>query len=244
ADAPTSTIGLLGSQFSVSGKPSGELVLAVECDKRKGAPLSNLLIRSADVPSGSSKQFYDMAQVWIATDGQGAADVLLGQLYVSYDVTLFSATTRAPGSDVLAGYYTINNAASATPLGATDGTDQVVVGTDRIGMTVSGTGTVITFDRNNTGTFLFVLMYNHANGAVTLGSVTVGGGANNVSGYFPPSAYGLRGPDAGKTAATSILLWCFSQADPTQQSTLTLSGFTLPAVSSAKMMCVQLYPAL
>lgn len=78
------------SQFAVVNKPSLNIVHAIECKEfaRNGL---QLYVRDAQSESTgvSDARFYDFAKVQIMTDGlpQGV-DTTLGQLWVSYDITL------------------------------------------------------------------------------------------------------------------------------------------------------------
>lgn len=78
------------SQFAVVNKPSLNIVHAIECKEfaRNGL---QLYVRDSSSESSnvSDARFYDFAKVQIMTDGlpQGV-DTTLGQLWVSYDITL------------------------------------------------------------------------------------------------------------------------------------------------------------
>jgi len=78
------------SQFAVVNKPSLNIVHAIECKEfaRNGL---QLYVRDAGSESTqvSDSRFYDFAKVQIMTDGlPQAVDTTLGQLWVSYDITL------------------------------------------------------------------------------------------------------------------------------------------------------------
>lgn len=78
------------SQFAVVNKPSLNIVHAIECKEfaRNGL---QLYVRDAESESTniSDARFYDYAKVQIMTEGlPQAVDTTLGQLWVSYDITL------------------------------------------------------------------------------------------------------------------------------------------------------------
>jgi len=92
------------SQFAVVNKPSLNIVHAIECKEfaRNGL---QLYVRDANSESTqvSDPRFYDFAKVQIMTDGlPQEANSTLGQLWVSYDITLLkpvvSRTSVAPPS--------------------------------------------------------------------------------------------------------------------------------------------------
>lgn len=91
ASAPTSAAEVMQTQFSVSGKPTKELLMPVEQDARYGGRMTrHLLIRSAEPPSGAPLQFYDDCVVYVCTEGQAEENVELGRLWLSYDVRLYN----------------------------------------------------------------------------------------------------------------------------------------------------------
>jgi hypothetical protein len=88
AERPTfsSTSEMLNTVYSNYGKPSEDLIHAIECDPRQVA--SKLYyIRSAGVPSGSDPRLYDLGIFQLATEGMQAT-ANIGGLWISYDVTL------------------------------------------------------------------------------------------------------------------------------------------------------------
>lgn len=78
---------MLNYEYSCSGVPSNNLLHAVEC-KRSENVLSNLYVRTSGVPSTADIRLYDLGRFQIAAQGMQAANAI-GQLWVSYDITLF-----------------------------------------------------------------------------------------------------------------------------------------------------------
>lgn len=74
-------------EFSVSGKPSNNLMCGIECATRQNV-LSELYVRSGPVPEGQDPRFYDQGVHTIATNGVSGSNVLLGELWISYSVVL------------------------------------------------------------------------------------------------------------------------------------------------------------
>lgn len=103
-DAPFPTKAEMeNSQYAVSAKPSCSQVHAVECDPRQQA--SKLLyIRDSTISSGavSDARFYDMGNFQIATAGLPAsAGTVLGELWVTYDITLYKPQIAQPFSTLV-----------------------------------------------------------------------------------------------------------------------------------------------
>lgn len=75
-------------QFTTSDKPSLDLVHGIEC-KRGQSVLSNLYVRTPSTNLGTSDiRLYDFAKFSIATVGMQQAGVNIGELWVTYDITL------------------------------------------------------------------------------------------------------------------------------------------------------------
>lgn len=113
---------MLGSMFSNSGKPSENILHAVEC-----APtdVANKLfyIRSGDTPTHTDIRLYDMLNFQIATQNMPANYTGMGQLWVSYDITLCkSVQNNQLGFDLNTDKYIIPSWTNGNPLGPTGGT--------------------------------------------------------------------------------------------------------------------------
>lgn len=77
---------MLTAMFSNYGKPADNLDHAVEC-KRSSGITRNLLIRNSTIPTGGTKQLYDLGNFQFATEGMQSVSNI-GGLWVTYDVTL------------------------------------------------------------------------------------------------------------------------------------------------------------
>lgn len=74
------------SQFTCSSKPSRNLMHPIECAKME-TPTSVLFTRPGPVTTGDLR-LYDWGNFYIATVGMQGASVNIGELWVTYDVTL------------------------------------------------------------------------------------------------------------------------------------------------------------
>lgn len=76
------------TEFSSSCKPSCSMFHPIECDPRD-TPMSELYIApGGTIPDGATPQFYDFCNFQIATAGFQAANVNIGELWVTYEVSL------------------------------------------------------------------------------------------------------------------------------------------------------------
>jgi len=79
---------MLNSMWSAEGKPSGNLMLPIECDPSQN-PFAVHYVRSGDIADSSLNiQNYDLCKVSIATVGMQGTSVNIGELWVSYDIEL------------------------------------------------------------------------------------------------------------------------------------------------------------
>lgn len=90
-------------QFCTSAKPSVSFLHPIECAKSEST-LTELYMRTGEVPSGADKRFYDFGNFQIATQGMQANGITVGELWVTYSVTLIkpripSALSQLPLQD-------------------------------------------------------------------------------------------------------------------------------------------------
>lgn len=87
-DTPfTTKLQMENTQYAVSGKPSKNMLHAIECE-RKQTSVSNLYVRSGAIAPGTDLRMYDLGRLSIATGGITSPNVMLGELWVSYDLTV------------------------------------------------------------------------------------------------------------------------------------------------------------
>lgn len=77
---------MLGTMFSTSGKPSENIMHAIECAPDDTAQ-KLYYVRTGDAVGNSDKRLWDLGKFQIATNNMPAAYTGMGQLWVSYDCT-------------------------------------------------------------------------------------------------------------------------------------------------------------
>nr|AQU11721.1 capsid protein [Cruciviridae sp.]AQU11723.1 capsid protein [Cruciviridae sp.] len=209
------------SMWCVSGKPSVDICMPVECSPSLN-PLSNLYIRTGAVPSGQDQRLYDLCNIQVATVGSQAAAVI-GELWVSYDVILLKPQLfSSAGEDLKSAHYSLVAPAVTT---AYFGTSATAVGTDSIGLVL--TGTVCTLPIGLSGFFQLTYSANGASTAITSPTFTFAN-SSLVTGQFNNLTSNSFGSTSGETTVSySKTLW-FKISDPSLAATITLSGGTLP----------------
>lgn len=131
-DAPfTSKQQMENTEFGVSCKPSSNMIHAIECAPQLTS-VSEKYVRAYGIPANTDLRLYDMGKFYIATNGCQGTNVNLGELWVSYDVTLIKAIEQPPNYGSPTAVYYLGGASKDTqPLGV----PRVVV--DQIGMTIN-----------------------------------------------------------------------------------------------------------
>lgn len=98
-DPFSSTVQMQNSEYAVASKPSVSLLHPLECatSVRRNDPFYVYDPNSNTQGSFVDKRFRDMGKFQIATEGLSTAeDVVIGQLWVSYDVELIKPIVPAP----------------------------------------------------------------------------------------------------------------------------------------------------
>lgn len=83
-------------EYTVSGRPSKNLVHCVECDPSLQV-MEHLFTRTGSLPAGQDYQFYDWGNFQFATVGMQAA-ATIGELWVSYEVEFLKPRIASGGA--------------------------------------------------------------------------------------------------------------------------------------------------
>lgn len=183
------------TEFGVSCKPSSCMIHGIEC-ARSQTSVNELYIRAFAVPTGKDPRLYDMGNFQIATVGCQAASVNLGELWVSYDVSLIKSIEQVPLFLATAAGYTPVSASPTVPLGTSQ-----TLASDSIGLTFTANKVQFPYDTSVGTVYQMLLFYNLTSGAVTAPAVTAGNGMTILSSWAPA---------AGETASRlSVTVYCW-----------------------------------
>lgn len=167
----TNKLQMLNEIFSESKVPSEDAMCAIECAPNQTTNQGLMMIRGNAIPAGQDKRFYDLANFYIASNGQASANITLGELWVSYVVELYKPQLDtigiSPASDAVA-HYQCEAYTDALPF---HGHTAIV---DNIGLTV--TDKVITFPADLVGTFSVFISW-RGSSAATIAAPTFTGSA-------------------------------------------------------------------
>lgn len=144
----TDKLHMENSQYAVSAKPSLSQIHTMECDPSQTANKLYYVRDGGSIPPSEDARFYDLAKFQIATAGlPGSSGTVLGELWVSYDVSLYKPVLDA----AVLGSHIIATAPTKTSLWGS------------LGASVTTYGTLITtisanrFQFNEIGQYLIVL---------------------------------------------------------------------------------------
>jgi hypothetical protein len=84
---PDSKRELLNEYWSTETSPAETTCHPIECNPSEN-PFNIQYVRQTDVPSGDNLLLYDLGRTYVATSGQQADGVTLGDLWVTYEVEL------------------------------------------------------------------------------------------------------------------------------------------------------------
>lgn len=210
---------MLGSMFSNSGKPSEDIMHAIECDPKQQAQ-KLYYVRTGDVPSGADARLYDLGTFQIAW--QGPADYTdAGQLWVSYDITFTkSVQNNQLGYDLNTDKYKLVAPAAAAGFG----TSRTLEDGSNLGTTV--TNTVISFPPTvNSGYYLIV--YQAIGDSTALTAPTWTPANCTLIAAWGPSDGDVNITNTGSTSTRYVQanIWRIDA----NNATITASSGTLPA---------------
>lgn len=102
--------------LAVSCKPSSHAIHAIECDKKQTS-MTELYVRSSVQPPNTDIRLFDLGRFSIATGGVATPSAVLGELWVSYDVSAIKPILLPPNNTQLMAHYKITGVAPSLPLG-------------------------------------------------------------------------------------------------------------------------------
>jgi len=208
-----------GSKFANSGKPSENIMHAVECAPDQQAQ-KLYYVRSGDQPEGTDIRMYDLGSFQLATDKMPAVYTGMGQLWVSYDVTFCkSVQNNQLGFDLNTDKYLLTEPSAAAPFG----TSRTLVEHSNLGSTVSNTQIVFP-PTLSSGYYLVAWQAVGDSTAVSTPTFT-GANCTSLTTWQAGTSASITNQGSTSTKLINVRIWRIDERD----ATITLSGGTLPA---------------
>lgn len=228
-DAPVSKVEMLNEYWSNEAKPSEEFCHPIECDPNEN-PFNVQYVRTTDVAGTDSILLYDLGTTTLAVSGQQADDIVLGDLWVTYEIELRKPRVTFQSGDTIPGLSTraTTNINTTTPFGTNVESLDTLVG----GGTVSGTA--ITMGRGNTGTYSVSIWYPSAT-AVSLSTIAVTGAGSTLINSLQPLL---------TTGVSYIVTVILTITQPNTVTVITPTFATLAGASACRVILTKINPAL
>jgi len=221
---PSSKVEILNEYCSNESVPAEPFAHPVECDPREN-PFNVQYVRTGAVPTGDSKLLYDLGVTHVAVSGQQANDVVLGDLWVTYEIELkkpvlesnVTSSTQSFSAEVVSASLTASSY-FATP---TSRSGQLECTID---------GRTITFPKGTYGRYIICVRI-----ASTLtGFTSFNGGAGVATQncvatpYVNTASYARNVLSAGAgTMGSGFMIACVFIPVPTSQATVTFPTVTI-----------------
>lgn len=132
------------TEFAVSCKPACSMIHAIECAKRQ-TPINEQYVRYAAPPANADIRLYDLGRFSIATVGMQAANVNLGELWVSYDIELLKPIQNPPLIDSEYAYYNLSTTTATLNSHPVTLNADTSNNFDNIGLSIDATANTVTF---------------------------------------------------------------------------------------------------
>jgi len=159
----------LNTMYSNSAKPSENIMMAIECAPQDQAQRL-YYVRSGANPDGTDIRLYDMLSFQIATQNMPDDYTGMGQLWVSYDITLCkSVSNNQLGFDLNTDHFQLVAPAVAGP--AYFGTSYTLKDHSNLGCTLDGGDGIIFPPTLGAGTFL--ISYSVTGASTALAAITL-----------------------------------------------------------------------
>jgi hypothetical protein len=199
---PSSKRQMLNSEWSGSSKPSLSFIHPIECKKSLTAQ-NVLYTRGAiAVPANFDQRLYDFGRFNIATEGMQADGGVLGELWVTYEVSLMKQQFYYPG---LTDHFRLAGVTDATtPLGVNPKSSIIAGGTLGGGLNPDNIP-AYTFPINvGSGQYLINYLLRGTTAALTYAGITP---TNcTILNYWVNDAYGQVSPAGGSNNVSMIAL--------------------------------------
>ncbi len=229
--APTSKVELLNEYWSSEAKPSEGFCHPIECDPREN-PFAIQYVRTGDVPSTDNVLLYDLGVTRLAVSGMQTDDIVLGDLWCTYEIEL-----RKPKVTDLIGESEAAFLASGTASINTTtcfGTNVA----ETLDTTVGGasiSSTALTLAPGNVGTYFMTVNYTGAT-AVALTSIAITGtGSSSIS---------LRSSTASVAVNVIAYQQVFRITNPNTTTVLTPTFATLAGATASLITLVKCNPSV
>lgn len=212
------------SMFCASGKPTQDIMAPIECDDRLNVQDSHY-IRTGPVPTGGTLSQYDHCNMMIATSGQQADDVVIGELWCTYDIILRKSilnNTNLGGGSVL--HYAFDS--TLVPTASLPFNGKVACNSTNL---VYESGSKISWPAGVSGTYKVICWYKGTSAVLGFPTSVVLVNATRLDLY----QFGSQDSNDTRTSDVFFYMFCFNITNPSVAGSLTVTGGTYPTSITA-----------
>ncbi|QMW68786.1 capsid protein [Crucivirus-309] len=217
------------AQYSMSGKPSHDILHPVECDPGVVGPMGLKYVRTGPLPSGKDNRLYDHGNFQIATTGMPVGSGTIGELWVTYKIAFYKPQFNH-GVDIKSDFFFHSSADNSNMFG----TVPIAVSNSSLGCTISGN--TITFPKTAVVGQVYMIAYQCNGGAAVTsagGCIYTGCAAINRQASLPGAGTVTRYMENQYIRITNV--------SPTAAITVVWSAMTLPtAITDVRTVITQL----
>lgn len=211
-------------EYAQSVVPSNQVLHYIECEPRQTAISTELYTRSGAVPSGQDIRLYDWGTFNIATQGMQAANIVLGELWVTYCIELLKPKLyQGPvGNEINYSHWFLTGAISTTNYFGS-----IAPSTSSNFLPTINTTTIVFPNNVLEGAYLFQYIIYGSSASVNQPTITATTNCSVINLYNNSSVGQI-----GTVATANVLILNFAILITGPGAVITFSGGTLPSAIS------------
>lgn len=232
---PASKVEMLNEYWSNEAKPSEAFCHPIECDPKEN-PFNVQYIRTGDVPTTDNVLLYDLGTTTLAVSGQQANDIVLGDLWVTYEIEL-----RKPKlTDLTGESLPAMRATSSANINTTTCFGTNIAETfDSLGGGTTISSTAITLPPGNVGVYQLSVYMGGVTAAQSAGLTVTGTGSSTAQIYL-----GSNIAPISTTSNGYVYLCTFQVTNPNTTTVVTPTFSTLTGATSLYLTLMKVNPGL
>lgn len=221
---PASKVEMLNEYWASESVPSEPFCHPIECDPKEN-PFNIQYVRTQSVPTGDNQLIYDLGATHLATSGQQVDGVVLGDLWITYEVELKKPVVTSNVSTDITYVEQAFTGASGSNWFATPGSSL-----GNLQLTYDGIRT-LTFPKASVGTWILTFKFT-ASGTFSAFNATGVPTLANCSAFIvdPQTSATNEGMVIGGTSPTTsdgFYITAITITDPALRATVTMPSATV-----------------
>jgi hypothetical protein len=220
-------------QYSMSAKPTYNMIHPVECD-RSQSTLSELYVTQTYPTGQSDPRMYYLGTFYIGSQGtQSSVAFTMGELWVNYTVELLKPRMLLPGPNILlTSHWSSYNVSITTSayFGNLTGANQTTLASGS-NLITTLTNTTVTLPNTDSGTFMILYtIQNSSQAACAPPQMTATTNCSFISMWYGDGTTFLVAPAGTNTSGASMTAAIFKVTG--SSPLITFSGGTIPATQA------------